>query len=403
MRLASILLALAIAGCPEEHAVPLERASDMDAQVASDASAFDASDHDAAPDPPLDASPLDAAADASFDDAGERDGSLADAGLPTFPPLLSQTGLFQDFSQETLAAGVRAFEPKYKLWSDGATKRRWLYLPPDSQIDTSDMDHWVYPVGTKVWKEFSSGTTRVETRLLHKVAADRWLSIAYQWRADLSDADAVASGATDANGTQHDIPDSASCMRCHGNLPDKLLGVGAIQLSHQLGGVTLQVLIDEARLTVVPTQMFVLPGDAAAQAALGYLHANCGHCHNPTSEVFKTLKKRPPNTGGPRLWEEVDALASVSETEGYLSTVGQPNSVLPDLHIVEPGKASESELWVRIGQRGLGSLQMPPIATEVLDDAGMATIKTWIDSLPPLVDDAGAADAGGGDAGAEGD
>ena len=49
-----------------------------------------------------------------------------------------------------------AYAPKFQLWSDSATKKRWIYLPPGSQIDTSDMDFWKFPVGTKVWKEFSA-------------------------------------------------------------------------------------------------------------------------------------------------------------------------------------------------------------------------------------------------------
>lgn len=401
-------LVLCVAACYHEHDVSSERPSemDMDARVGEDAAFHDARVHDAALDAnALDANALDATPydlrDAAEGEAGPSDASVHDAGPETFPVRLSETGLFDDFSRETLGPGVRAFEPKYKLWSDGASKRRWIYFPPGTQIDTSDMDHWVYPVGTKAWKEFTSGTTRVETRLLHKVAADQWLSVSYLWRSDLSDADAVPAGVANANGTQHDVPDSVTCMRCHGNVVDKLLGPSAIQLSHQLNGVTLQVLIDEGRLTSAPAQIFPLPGDTAAQAALGYLHANCGHCHNPRSEVFALLKKRSPYTGGPRFWENVGALASVVDSEGYRSTVGQPNSVLPELSIIEPGKSSKSELWVRIGQRGLGSLQMPPIATEVVDEAGMASIKLWIDSLPPRDADAGTADAATADAAAQ--
>ncbi|MFT3923742.1 MAG: hypothetical protein QM778_14515 [Myxococcales bacterium] len=417
LRLAcSFLVWSVLASCFEEHASMLPDASDMDAQVGHDASARDAAPpgHDAAPlvhhDASLDAGPLfdaslDAALDATFDaapqEAGEPDASH-DAGPITYPALLSRTGLFADFAQETLAPGVRAFEPKYKLWSDGAHKRRWLYLPDGAQIDTSDMDHWVYPVGTKAWKEFSVGDVRVETRLLYKVAENSWLMIAYQWRADRSDADAVPGGVSNANGTPHDIPDIYTCTRCHDNMPDKLLGPSAIQLTHQLGGLDITTLVNEGRLTQAPPQAYVLPGDAKAQAALGYLHANCGHCHNPRSAVYAQLKKSNPKTGGPRLWENVLQLLSVEATEGYASTVGRPNSVLPDLHIIEPGKPDSSELWKRISQRGPGSLQMPPVATEFLDDAGMASVRAWIESLPEV--DAGTGDAGsvqgtGGDGG----
>src|SRR5262249_50301413 len=94
---------------------------------------------------------------------------------------LSQMGLYRDIATRTIADGVAEFEPAYSLWSDGATKRRWIALPPGAQIDTSDMDHWVFPVGTKLFKEFSVAGKRVETRLIERtstgydMAAFAWL------------------------------------------------------------------------------------------------------------------------------------------------------------------------------------------------------------------------------------
>jgi hypothetical protein len=296
---------------------------------------------------------------------------------------------------------VRVFEPRYKLWSDGASKRRWIYLPPGEVIDTSDMDHWVYPVGTKAWKEFTSGATRVETRFLHKVTATSWVMIAYRWRSDGSDADAVPAGAEDANGTQHDIPSRSACLRCHGGMADVLLGFSAIQLSHELTGLSLQGLIDEDGLSDPPSTSFAIPGDELARDALGYLHANCGHCHNPLSSVYASLKSRTPFTGGPRFWEIVGALDSVEQTEGYASTIGQPNSIFPDLPIIEPHDPSHSEMILRMEVRGKGSIQMPPLATEIVDDAGLGLIEAWITSLPAA--DGGVEPDAGDDAGIDED
>ena len=65
------------------------------------------------------------------------------------PPLLSQTGLFSDIASRTLSSGVLTYTPRYPLWSDGAGKDRFLYIPPGRPIDTSDMDRWVFPAGTR--------------------------------------------------------------------------------------------------------------------------------------------------------------------------------------------------------------------------------------------------------------
>lgn len=350
-------------------------------------------------------SPLSAASDGSSDSSAESDGASKgqdaagagpEAGWSPYPSLLSETGLFTDVKSEALAPGVRPFQPKYVLWSDGATKRRWIYLPPGQQIDTSDMDYWIYPVGTKVWKEFTVNGVRVETRLQYKSGPNKtdWVMIAYQWRDDLSDADAVPDGVQNARGTSHDIPRTSDCQFCHGSMKDSLLGVTAIQLSHSLPGVTITDLVNENTLSNPPSAPFTLPGDSVAGAALGYLHANCGSCHNPGSAISQILRLR--------LWESTTALDTVEHTTAYQTAVGQPNSVLPEYHIIEPGYPDLSEMVIRMSVRGTASpTQMPPLGTEIVDTTGVATISTWIASLPPIIRDAGtdaaATDAGSAD------
>ena len=83
--------------------------------------------------------------------------------LEGMPELLSQTGLYTDIGAGTITPEALLFRPQFKLWTDGADKRRWLQIPVGETIDTSDMDAWRFPVGTKVWKEFSrEGTYWVE-------------------------------------------------------------------------------------------------------------------------------------------------------------------------------------------------------------------------------------------------
>src|SRR5687768_3582906 len=54
---------------------------------------------------------------------------------------------------DTLRTEAVVFTPRYPLWSDGMSKRRWLYLPPGTSIDKSDPDAWEFPRGTRAWKE----------------------------------------------------------------------------------------------------------------------------------------------------------------------------------------------------------------------------------------------------------
>ena len=45
-----------------------------------------------------------------------------------------------------------------------------LDVPEGEQIDTSDMNEWRFPAGTKLFKELRDGV-RVETRLMLKTGA----------------------------------------------------------------------------------------------------------------------------------------------------------------------------------------------------------------------------------------
>ena len=115
------------------------------------------------------------ATDGDGDDASGVDATtpLVDAAPPDAGPpppegpyqLLSESGLYSDIVNKVLRPDVTEFEPEFKLWSDGAAKRRWIYLPAGTQINTARMDRWVVLPGTTVWKEFSDPITgkRLET------------------------------------------------------------------------------------------------------------------------------------------------------------------------------------------------------------------------------------------------
>src|SRR5262249_29220815 len=125
-----------------------------------------------------------AASDGVTGDGGEPEEGAPDGPpAPDPPPTLSATGLYSDIGSFTIAPGIREFAPTYTLWSDGAEKRRWVYLPPGQKIDDSDMDHWSFPMGTKLWKEFRFSGNRVETRLIYKWGPNPndFLFAAYVW------------------------------------------------------------------------------------------------------------------------------------------------------------------------------------------------------------------------------
>ena len=299
-------------------------------------------------------------------------------GEPAFvePAMLSETGLFSDVVSEALAPGVMEFAPSYELWSDGATKRRWVYLPPGTQIDSYQADFWTYPVGTKLWKEFTRDGVRVETRLIHKYASEAWFMSAFEWNDEGTDALAVPDGHVDARGTEHDIPDRDTCRECHDSMPDRVLGFSALQLSHAGSGVTLDQLIEEQRLNAPPSAPPAVPGGDIERAALGYLHANCGHCHNDggSSDAFSEVSMV--------LWLPGAALVQPSDTPTYTTTIGrntESSSGIAGQRIV-PGDFENSVLYQRFVSTD-PDLYMPPYGTEITDPTGRQIIEDWISTL----------------------
>ena len=299
------------------------------------------------------------------------------------PQRLSETILYEDISSKAVHPAVQSFTPTFELWSDGATKERWVWVPECETIDSSDMDDWDLPVGTTFFKEFSVAGKRIETRILVRLGSGprQFAMASYLWDEDESEATLVgADGLVDALGTTHDIPSKSACLRCHGSFgtgggrPSRALGFSAVQLAHDGQGLTLDTLDSAGRLSVASPDI-TIPGGRAERDALGYLHANCGHCHNDTADRVPQVDLN--------LWLDADTV-DVTSTNAWLTTVDQPNTLFNDQYVlgrVVPGDPDQSSLWVRMNARGTLA-QMPPVGSELADAAGLAAVRTWIESLP---------------------
>jgi hypothetical protein len=284
---------------------------------------------------------------------------------PTRPFLLSELDLYTDLTTKTLAPDLIAYEPSYALWSDGAQKVRHLRLPPGAQIDDSDPDHWRFPVGTVLFKEFRTPDARLETRVIARVGVGErdYFFGAFVWRDDESDAELAWDGASNVRGTAHDVPDTKQCGTCHNGETGRVLGVSAVQT---------------ARLALPRTTMrepYLVPGDAVQASALGYLHANCGPCHNPSGSA------RPDTDLNLRLSV---AQQTVESTIPYQSSVGVRLQSFMGSALtlrIAAGEPAQSGVYFRMSERGPRT-QMPPIASEQADPQGLQTIADFIGSLP---------------------
>ncbi len=295
---------------------------------------------------------------------------------PEVPATLEATGLYSDFAARTLSPEVFPFDVRYPLWSDGAEKARYLYIPAGKQIDTSNMDHWSFPLGTKAWKEFRRDGVLVETRYLEKSGEKPigWKFVAYQWSADGKTATPAKLGVVNALGTAHDIPSQEQCEQCHSGTRDGLIGVGAIELSRATGASPLSAMAAKGWLSVPPGKEFSPPGTGNVQDALGYLHGNCGYCHSDEGRWAAARKLR--------LRVRV-ADTDPASTPTYLTTINVPmahGDLNGDPYIgIIPGNAEKSHLYDRMRKRDFWA--MPPVGSELIDESGSAIIKTWIESL----------------------
>ena len=300
------------------------------------------------------------------------------------PRLLSLTGLYTDISTKTVHPAYDIYTPRYQLWSDGADKRRYVYIPECQPIDNSDPDNWQVPVGTRFFKEFSVNGKRVETRIMQRLGTGPrdWAFASYRWTEDEGEAIIVPpDGLENANGTAHDIPSRVACTQCHGGYaygggrPSRGLGFSAIQLSHDGDDLTVAKLAAAGRFRESPVLPYTVPGDAVTQHALGYLHANCGNCHNESVDGVPQVDLN--------LWLDRDQ-TTVEETGAYLTAVERYNTLFNDQHVtarVASGDPDSSSLYYRMNQRN-NNAQMPPIATEVVDQEGLDLVRAWIESLP---------------------
>jgi hypothetical protein len=317
-----------------------------------------------------------------------------DAGV--YPVALACTGLYSDWTLLTVAPDVRPYHPGETLWADGAASTEWVWLPPGAKIDTTDLNNWVFPVGTKFWQQLTLLGARIETRFLWKMAAGQWFRTTYAWTPDGSSAPELVVGSPNVGGLPYDIPSVAQCDQCHDGAADFVLGFEIVGLAMPASsGLNLQTLMQQAALSNPPTAAVTVPGiDAATTGSLAFLHTNCGlSCHNRNADA---------NAGQTGLFLKLLAApsgalpATANATDTWLTSVDVPSSYTPagidagGFWRIRPGDAAHSTIPWRASRRNTPA-QMPPIDTELVDQNDVALLNQWVGELgsPPAGADAG--------------
>lgn len=309
------------------------------------------------------------------------------ATIAQLPRLLSETGLYLPGTTEVDPRNV-AIVPQYSLWTDGATKRRYLRLPDGESIDGSNPDAWQFPRGTRLWKELSFGR-RVETRFIERLPDGSYRYATYVWSegatdATLSPEQGLAGFVTLPGGSAHDIPARSDCLSCHEGRPSPVLGVNALQLSDDRDPralhrerepaqpVGLSELVRRGLLRGLPASLLEAPPrirstDPTARAAEGYLFANCAGCHNADGPLRGLGLDFDQSVGN-------DARERVRATTfGRESRFRTAGAVLR----VAPGRPEQSSVLLRLRSRDPVA-RMPPLGTHVVDAEAVRLIERWI-------------------------
>ena len=292
------------------------------------------------------------------------------------PATLAEFGFFTDAFANRPAAGVIPYRLNTPLWSDGAEKLRFVYIPPGLQAKAQGDGLLDLPVGAALIKTFKMGGKLIETRvLLHR--AEGWVALPYVWDAGQREARLTLGGkriamtGPDGQPLSYAVPNKNQCKECHG-VAGQVIPIGP--KAYNLAPEWLAALQNAGKLDRVPVVSKRIPlweertrADAAL-AARGYLDVNCAHCHNPDGAAS--------NSGLYLGWLERDPIKLGIGKRPVAAGRGSGNL---DFDVV-PGDAAHSILYYRMASLE-GGIAMPELGRGALDPAGLAAVRRWIGEM----------------------
>jgi uncharacterized repeat protein (TIGR03806 family) len=294
--------------------------------------------------------------------------------------------------------GVVPYDINTPLFSDYATKYRFVWMPPGTSATYNDARVFDFPVGTIFSKTFAfpdadrGGKQRIiETRLLVH-ARSGWVGLPYVWNTQQTEAslDVAADPTTvhwvHPSGVRYTIdyviPNTNQCKGCHDESKVMIpIGPKARNLNKdfnypegRINQLTYWTKVGYLKGAPIPRQSPRLPVwddpstgalDARARA---YLEVNCGHCHNPQGPANTTGLYLMANQADPMRLGLCKVPVSAGQGSGDL------------LFDVVQGKPDESILVHRM-ESTTPKVMMPELGRTLIHREGVALIREWIASM----------------------
>jgi uncharacterized repeat protein (TIGR03806 family) len=304
---------------------------------------------------------------------------------------LSDYGFFKGTLKEQIPSdGVVLYTLNSPLFSDYASKLRFIKLPAGQSVAYNPDSVLQFPVGTAIVKTFyypidernpKKGRRLMETRvLLHE--AKGWVALPYIWNKEQTDAVLEVAGGsdqvawTDASGKKqsfvYQVPNMNQCKGCHERSGEMTpIGPSVRQLNdgHQLQNWSTTGILKGLPKDHIPALVNYSDANASLDDRVkAYLDINCAHCHNATG---------PARSSGLYLdWNSKDRTAY-----GFLKppvAAGRGSGNLS--YDIVPGKPDQSILHYRMASRDPG-VMMPELGRQLTHHEGVELVRAWISSL----------------------
>jgi uncharacterized repeat protein (TIGR03806 family) len=318
---------------------------------------------------------------------------------PTPPRQLSEFGFFEDPREQAPASGVVPFRLATPLFSDGAEKFRFVYVPNGQAAAYNAVEAFDFPVGTALVKTFAfpadyrkpaEKLRLIETRvLLHH--ADGWSAWAYLWNDQQTDATLKIAGAkvsissigTDGAPLSFDysVPNKNQCKACHA-FNGKITPLGPkarnLNIDYAYARGTENQLVHwrtAGLLTGVP-EAAEIPAAAdwrdetttLEKRARTWLDVNCAHCHRAEGPAS--------NTGLFLTYGE-----NVPVRYGVLKRPAAAGRGSGDREFdIVPGEPDRSIVTYRV-ESTVPGVMMPELGRHIADPDAVKLLADWIASL----------------------
>ena len=294
-----------------------------------------------------------------------------------FPKALSDYAFFLDGRAQEPSARVYPYALSTPLWSDGADKLRFIYLPEGTRLQPDGEGLLQFPVGAAIIKTFAfdEGAERrlIETRvLLHR--AEGWVALPYRWNAEQTDATlALTGGRVDlvtpaGDAISYAIPNKNQCKSCHSK-DGAVIPIGP--KARNLSAEWFAQMVESRAIDRMPASAGILPywsnhaTGPAAPLARAYLDVNCAHCHQPGGGAS--------NSGLDLRWEQTDPHAIGIMKRPVAAGRGAGDN---DFSIL-PGHPDKSILLYRMDSAEPG-IAMPELGKASIDKDGVGVVRRWI-------------------------